>query len=188
MTAAPSVAGRVPRGATTVTVGVKAPNGYVLRVFRMKPKRHALPGGRFEQVDEFEAVPGKRHVVYGYAAAVGKQPVVPVRFGYAVNEGVPADVWEGWLEQNRDSDMVLNGLIFALPTFADVEKEALVREKTRDGLEPMQMDVVDANGKILSMDPRAPASIAIGRPDLPGRLVNLPRPAVTEADDSPNKV
>ncbi len=148
-------------------VAVKAPNGYRLRAFRMEKIRYGRPGGGYDEVDEArldDTIP--EHVVYGYAAEKGKMPMVPVRFGYAMNENVPARSWETWLAQNRDHPAVTSGIIFGFRSMADAEASAKECKSLRDGLEPMQIDVFDDVGNVKSRDPRVPSGMSVGRADV----------------------
>ena len=93
---------------------------------------------------------------------------MPVRFGYAMNEGVPAKTWVAWLRANQRHPAVVNGLIFAVRAPRDAEDAARNMESggVRDGLESMQVDEFDANGNVVSRDPRAPAGLPVGRADV----------------------
>lgn len=60
-----------------------------------------------------------------------------MRSGAALTYGVDKDFFDKWLEQNKDSEMVKNGLIFAAEKGEDVSAEARARVKTLSGLEPL---------------------------------------------------
>jgi hypothetical protein len=51
--------------------------------------------------------------------------------------GLPSRLWEKWLEDNKDSDVVKNELIFAEPTLERAKDRARERRKIRSGMEPM---------------------------------------------------
>lgn len=148
-------------GAKTYTVGLKSPAGLILRVFRKESAREAIMGGGYRDVDVYVET-GERYVLKGYAAPHGRRPAVDVIYapgletgvGYAINKGVPASVWEPWLEANQDLPLVKAGLIYGHPEEASVLDQARDGGEVRNGLEPMLQDYVDDYGK-LHKDPRS---------------------------------
>jgi hypothetical protein len=166
-----SVAETKSSASGTVTVAVKSPHGILLRVFRPQGVREPLPGGGYRDVTQHFEVPNTRHELFGWAHEKGKQPRVPVVLGadgisgYAMNHDVPADIWNAWLEQNHESDLVRNGLIFAYAKEGDARAHARDGENVWDGLHPMQVDEFDDAGKpLFKPDPRAPkGKFMVGR-------------------------
>ena len=51
--------------------------------------------------------------------------------------GVPREHWEAWLEQNRNSDLVRNGLVLAADAEDGARGQARERTALRSGLEPI---------------------------------------------------
>jgi hypothetical protein len=83
-------------------------------------------------------VPTEPITLNGFANPVGA-PARSITYGrYGITRGVPVDIWETWLEQNKDSDLVRNGLIFALGDDIDALYEAKKRTALRSGLEPLE--------------------------------------------------
>ena len=118
-----AVAGRVSASAATVTVACKYPPGLDLRVFEMVEGEVPSPMG-----------PHRTKVARQKGAAIrihgtGTPPNVvrddPLVAGYALTRDVPADFWALWLEQNADSDLVQQRLIFAY----EAEKSTIDRAK-----------------------------------------------------------
>jgi hypothetical protein len=137
------------RSGATVTVGLKHPNGIVLRVFLMEEVNEPVMGGGWRTVKQARAKEGIEIVLNGNAVPFGAQPKCEIVAGYALTRGVSKDVWDEWLKQNANSALVKNGLIMAWekPDFArDAAKE---RRATRSGLEPLSQ----------ADDPRAPKGV-----------------------------
>ena len=152
----------------TVTVAVKAPNGIVLRAFRWEEVQEPVMGGGYRSVKTAVEV-GERFYLKGYAAPFGQVPAVPVVCGYAINHGVPADLWHAWLEQNKHSDLVKRGIISAYAKSDDAEAFAREHHDVRSGLEPMAREEYDESGNVIpsTVDQRIPRK----RDPRTGRLV-----------------
>lgn len=121
---------------TVVTVACKLPHGFDLRVFSMEDYQEPILGGGWKSVKRAVEV-GQRHLLAGVSAPFGLAPVAQMAAGYALTHNVDADFFAKWLDQNADSDVVKNRLIFAAPKALDVEARAKENEKTRSGLEPL---------------------------------------------------
>jgi hypothetical protein len=131
--------GPLRTGTDVVTVILKAPAGIVLRLFRMEDAQEPMFGGGFKTVQRAVEVPLDPPVVLnGFANPVSGTPKSITYGGYGVTRGVPRDVWEAWLEQNADSDLVRRGLVYALENDTDALWEAKDRADTRSGMEPLQ--------------------------------------------------
>ena len=116
----------------TVTIGCKLPNGLHLTVYNMVDGQEPIMGGGWRTVKKAEYA--GRVTVKG----VGRRVDDPrVAFGAALTHGVDADHWARWLEANKDSDVVKNGLIFAAVKQDDVKSEARLNEATKTGMEPI---------------------------------------------------
>lgn len=124
----------------TVTVGCKLPNGLILRLFVMHEEDQAIQGGGWRKVKEARNV-GEKVFINGNSAPHGKDLLD--QFGehitsysqFATTPNVDADFWDQWFEQNKQSDLVRNGLIFAHAKAADVKAEAREKEPLKSGLE-----------------------------------------------------
>lgn len=137
------------KAAATVTVACKYPGGLILRRHVMREKIELVMGGGTRTVQEAVAT-GEQAVVNGPAREPGKMPLqrgpggapvkdthVDLASGFALTPGVPKDIWDSWLEANKDSAIVRNGLIFAHGQAASVRAQAKDHEKQRSGLEPI---------------------------------------------------
>lgn len=121
---------------STVTVACKLPHGFDLRVFASEDYQEPVMGGGWKSVKRAVET-GPRYLLAGVAAPFGMSPKAQMVTGYALTHNVDADFFSKWLEQNADSDVVKNRLIFAAPKPLDVEARAKENEKTRSGLEPL---------------------------------------------------
>lgn len=122
-------------GTATVVVGCKYPNGIVMRQFRMVEKRRLVSGLPFTENMAEET--GKRFTIRGPAFPYGHLPNIQVVGGYALTVGVPRDLCETWFEQNKDSDLVQNELIFWEPDTDRAVSHAQSLRSTRSGLEAL---------------------------------------------------
>lgn len=152
--AAPAIHG-VSKGAKTVTVACKFPNGLLLHVDEKATVSQQTPTGPIS-ITEYRNT-GRNVFVRGPAEPNGqipkgyKRPVV--EGGYALTRGVSADFWEAWLDQHRDDDLVKNKIIFAHPEpdyLADMANE---HAEFKSGFEPLDPD---------GGDPRIPKSTNAG--------------------------
>lgn len=138
-----------------VTVACKLPAGIEMRLFDMVKVRQPLMGGGFREVDEARvrasagsvfirgnAVPHNRTPRYRIVAPGGAL----FTDGFALTANVSKDFFDEWMSQNKDSDLVRNGLIFAHDKADSAAAMAKERIKERSGLEPMLQE----------KDPRAP--------------------------------
>jgi len=117
----------------TVTVCCKLPHGLVLRVFRMEDTAEPISGGGFRTVKVAREY--ARHKVNGNAHPQDKAPLHMINGGYAFTTGVPKDLWDVWLEQNKDSMVVANNLIFAHVQEASARDETNEKTKITSGFE-----------------------------------------------------
>ncbi|KER03396.1 MULTISPECIES: hypothetical protein [Photorhabdus] len=62
--------------------------------------------------------------------------------GFGLTYGVNAGLWKAWLAENRDRDLVKNGLIFAHEQETSANAEAKEKQKTKSGTERIQPDQV----------------------------------------------
>lgn len=130
----------------TVVVACKHPNGLHLRTFVMREIEEQQQGGnvrktqRAEMADVFTvAGPSKPH-----NREVDRQ----IQDGYALTPGVPAALWNTWLAQNKDSDLVKNGIVFAHGATNDVRAEVTEKAKVKTGLERIDPKAIPKNLRV----------------------------------------
>jgi len=137
-----------------VTVACKLPNGLILRTFRKERFQRPVIGGGMREVDEFLPT-GEQYVVNGNTAPYAKPlldangDAIMLEQSFALTPDIPKAFWELWLEQNKDSAVVKNGLIFASSKPLETRAMAKAHRDNRHGLEPID---VHANAN----DPRNP--------------------------------
>ena len=128
--------GESSSGGKTVTVACKLPNGLVLRTHRMVPHREPAPGG--VQETTIAMADSREYEVKGNASPYGSAPsgqVIGGVIGYALTPNIPKDFWDAWFEQNKHSDIVKNGLIFAHVNGNKTADQAREQVKVRSGFE-----------------------------------------------------
>jgi len=126
----------------TVSIACKLPNGLIMRVFDMVEASEPVLGGG-HRASKMAQMRGEPVVIYGNASPYGERPQNDVLHGYAITSGVSKEFWELWLEQNKDSALVKNRIIFASDykdTNVSVEDEAKDHLDTRSGLEALERD------------------------------------------------
>lgn len=117
-----------------VTVACKMPMGLILRTFEMRETTQLSQAGAAMKVPM--AFPEERkHFVRGPSHPQNQAPKAELREAFALTPDVPADLWNKWLEQNADSDIVRNGLIFAAGDDKSVKAQANDHRKQMSGLE-----------------------------------------------------
>lgn len=125
----------VPSNAT-VTVASKLPMDLTLRLFTWATRNELVMGGGTREVRVAEAVRGtKEFIVQGNSWAQNKGAHQQIVGGYAITHGIPKEFWERWLDQNKDSDIITNGMLFAHQETASTMSEAKEKEKQKSGLE-----------------------------------------------------
>lgn len=129
------------RAGAKVTVACKLPHGLLLRTFEMGSRM--IPAGPIGVVKiEQAVVRGEPVRINGTAVPFGKIPnFIITPSGYALTAGVDKDFFDLWLAQNKDSDVVSKGLVFAHESNDHVRGMAEDRKDFRSGLEPL-----DPNG------------------------------------------
>ncbi len=125
--------------ANLITVACKMPHGVICRLHEMVDVEEPLPGGGTKTVKRARPT-GSVFKLNGYLKpAVGDEPAPPAAPGaFALTHGVDEDLFNAWMAQNHDLDMIRNGLIFASAKADYVKSKANEREKdVRCGLEPI---------------------------------------------------
>lgn len=130
-----------------VTVACKLPHGVRLRTFNMEKDREPVMGGGTREVKK-AVWDGREFVIKGVAAPAGMAPKARMMGGFALTPGVDKDFWEAWLAQNKESDMVKNGLIFAQTQGDRASLRDNVKDhvKQRSGLEPIDPNNLPVKG------------------------------------------
>lgn len=126
----------------TVTVGCKLPNGLILRNYAWHPHRDALAGGGFSDSKIARRIDDTQYVVHGNTVRfadlrAGNLPDHSIVGGFGLTSGIPRDFWERWLELNKDTALVKNGLVFAHEEELSARSMAKERAALRSGLEPI---------------------------------------------------
>lgn len=136
----PTPASRPASGTDTVTVACKWPPGVILQPQVQVEEQEPYPNGmRTVKVWRYT---GSRFVVRGPVVNVGAYKHVGelpegIVGGFKLNPGCPREVWETWLKQNQDSDLVRNGLIFAHSDYNYASDSARERREVLSGAEPI---------------------------------------------------
>jgi hypothetical protein len=125
----------LPKSAATVTVACKLPMGFWLRIQEVYFRRVAAPGGYMTEQAARDI--GEPILIKGPGHAPNRMPRAPIEGGYALTHGVPADIWAKWLDQNRESAMVRNHMVFA---HGDTSGMAREYRDMKSGLEPLHRD------------------------------------------------
>jgi len=139
----PSVEPRRVSG-ETVTVACKLPGGLILRVYDMEDYPEPVMGGgvklaqRAVKVDDEYRLNGA--AVDLRRVLRGNGPAHHIVGGYALTPGIPKDFWDRWLNDNRNSDLVRNGLIFAQRNDMSAMSQAQEQAELPSGLEPIDPD------------------------------------------------
>jgi hypothetical protein len=131
----------VTRAFETVTVGCKIPNGLILRLFR---PAEVLEQTRDGLMKVKMAEPTGEQVVLNGSRYPGKpdedeRPYI-IMHGVAFTPDVSKDFWDTWLEQNKATDMVKRGLVFARAHDSDLRSQAAEMREVKSGLEPIDPD------------------------------------------------
>lgn len=119
-----------------VRVYCKLPGGVRMRLFKMVERSEPVLGGGYRDFKVAEPL-DMEVVAYGGATRVGERASHVIIGGYGVTPGVDKEFWDAWLEANKNTPMVKNGLIFAAERPELGDGEARDRETIRSGLEPM---------------------------------------------------
>lgn len=118
----------------TVTVACKLPHGLELRVFDMIEVYEPVMGGGSRMVQKAQAMPVVVKI-NGFAYELDKGPRLQTFGQFALTFGVDKGFFDSWLEQNADSDLVKNGLIFSASAPDTAKEMAVDRRLERSGLE-----------------------------------------------------
>lgn len=123
----------------TLTVACKLPHGLVLRLHEMVEINEPTAGGSFRKVKRAQVI-GEPVTIRGYLRRFDRATEqAPLASGssFALTQGVDADFFKKWLDQNKDLDAVRNGLIYAHGDADFVEGFIKEHAAVKSGLEPV---------------------------------------------------
>lgn len=158
--------------AQRVVVMCKIPNGLILQL----QQKQSFPMSTRDGIvrEERWIYFGDRYWVAGPAYPNGQTPKgFPRRpvteGGYAMTKGIPKDFWERWVEQHKDAEYVIpkggaeHGMIYAMDDEDDAIAVAIEQAKQLSGLEPLDVETLDKDGRFV--DPRMPQpmNMAVGK-------------------------
>ena len=123
--------------AGSISIACKLPNGIVLRTGTFTEVPVSVLGGgvRMERVWQAD---GQSITLKGNSRPFGGEYQAPIDGGYALTHGVDLDLWTRWFEDNKDSPLVKNQMVFAHAKKDFVEGMAKDRSEIRSGMEPLQ--------------------------------------------------
>jgi hypothetical protein len=144
----------------TVTIGCKLPNGFFMQVYRLEDITEPVLGGGLRQATRGVAM-GTPFKIFGTAVPHGQRPPFVIAGGYALTPNVPADLATAWFEQNKESAMVVNKVVFMHEKGDSAQRMGKELGKdTRSGLEPLDVGVKNlGEGRMAPRDPRWPARV-----------------------------
>lgn len=117
-----------------VTIACKLPHGLTMRIFDMAEASEPVMGGGSRTVKRAVELPA-RVTINGWSHPQNSAPHATMSGGYALTNGVDKDFWDKWLAQNKDSDIVVNKLIFAHEKEGSASAQAKEQAEIRSGLE-----------------------------------------------------
>ena len=126
-----------------VTVASKLPMAFEMQACTKHEQK--VKTGNTTWVEEVFSKSGKMAVINGIAYPNGQAPEgfhdkPQMASGAALTFGVDKDLWDAWLEQNKDSAMVRNGLVFAHEKSESVKAKAREHKDLNSGLGPLTPD------------------------------------------------
>lgn len=130
----------------TVVVGCRLPFGLVLQTYKLVDASESVMNGPARDF-KIARKTGARFVLNGSRVRIGQERSWEIANGAGLTYGIPADVWDKWLEDNKDTPLVQNKIVFAHARVNEVKAIAKDASQIRTGLEPYSPD-----GK----DPRRP--------------------------------
>ena len=149
--------GVIKKTRQTVVIACKYPLGLELRLQREHHTMDPMPGGGLKPVKEMRFIENLAFTVKGPAHEPNEPPKGPMVGGYVLTMGCPKEFWDRWHEQNKSSDLVKNGHIFAHGKRATVEGQAKEQKKTLTGLEGLDPTMKRVGDRLVPADPRFPA-------------------------------
>lgn len=129
-----------PAAVKFVTVACKLPNGFILHVDEMETYHEQVLGGgvrESKRANRSTKVPAVTLNGCAFKHGQIEPPAFIISGGYALTDGVPADLWNEWLKQNADSDLVRNKIIMAHAKGDSAAAMAKEHKTVLSGLEPI---------------------------------------------------
>lgn len=154
--AAPESAKSSRRGSgETVTVACKHPPGIFMRIFAREEYDIPILGGGMKKDSRAIALcdPIK---INGPAVPFGQTAPFVISGGYALTPNVPADIALKWMEDNRDSAMVKNKVVFVHAKQAGAVDQAKDQKEVLSGLERLDARMVRKGERMVPRDARWP--------------------------------
>lgn len=139
--------------AKTVTVGLKSPNGLILRLFQFDEVVENTPSGPRVFKQSFPIIDAGTVELKGYGgAAFGIKQDHRIIGQYALTTGVDAEFMREWMKQNEKHELVKNKLIFIHADEASAADQGRDQREVWDGLNPLRMHGT-------KKDPRVPKKV-----------------------------
>lgn len=137
----------------TVTVACKLPHGVVIRDFTKTVQHENVMGGGSRRIDVYRPV-GKRIRIKGPQVPTPFLRLVEIAGGYAITDGVDAEIFQRWMNWNKDSQAVVGELIFGYEDRDRVIGMARERANVKSGVEPLDVTMIHQNGRMVFKDER----------------------------------
>lgn len=154
----------VRTGAATVVVGCRLPFGLVLQTYVLVAASEAVMGGPARDFQIARKTP-HRFVLNGNRVRVGQERTLEIVNGAGLTRGIPAEVWDKWLEDNKNEPIVKNKLVFAHSRETEVRAMAKDAKEIRTGLEPFNPDGTDPRKPKPPAGERVVGELQKGDPD-----------------------
>lgn len=139
--------------AKTVTVGLKMPNGLILRLFDFHETNENTPSGPRSFKQAHPNLKAGTVNIKGYGgAAFGMKQDHRIVGQYALTSNVDAEFMREWLKQNAEHELVTNNLIFIQADDSSAADQGADQKAVWDGLNPLRMHSA-------KVDPRVPKKI-----------------------------
>lgn len=124
---------------STVFVASKVPRGLYLQLFEFVTMDVKVLGGGVDKRVQPMRLPEKVRIRPAILAP-GLTPAYLMVDGFSITDGVPADFWRKWMEQNEKLEIVESGLIRGFDTQAEAIAYAKEHAGMRTGLEPLSQE------------------------------------------------
>lgn len=143
----------------TLTVACKVPGGLIIQAYGKVVEYEPVMGQGKRAVDRWRPV-GQQFKLHGPMRMSDPNATSPNVHtdsgGYAITEGVPAEMFEDWMRHNEDSPIVKNHLIFGHEKIDAAKGWAREHAGTKTNVEPLNVSLVaGADGTKRIADPRA---------------------------------
>lgn len=118
----------------TVTVACKLPHGMIMQIHKGYDSEEPVFGGGVRKVTRFETV-GSPITLNGNSSYQDQAPGYSIRGGFALTHNVPAKFFRQWCKEQKDSDFIKKGLVYACSDVHDAEDKAKEHRSIKSGLE-----------------------------------------------------